>query len=190
VPLAYAAAPGGPPAYGLGDLEFGLKYRFIQETAHRPMVGLFPMLEIPTGNANRGLGNGRTWGKVPVWLEKSWGPWTTDAGGGYAVNPAPGQRSYFFGGWLLTRDFGKHLTLGGEIFAQGKSSDDIRSAAVFNLGGYVKITPNFQILFTGGHTLAGGGHTIGYLGLYWTGGFGSKPQVSGDPNFLKRILRY
>lgn len=59
--------------------------------------------------------------------------------------------------------------MGGEIFSQGKSSDDTRSFAVFNLGGFFKITPNFQILFSGGHTLAGGNHTIGYLGLYWTG---------------------
>jgi len=66
--------------------------------------------------------------------------------------------------------------LGGEIFAQGKSSDETRSFAVFNLGGFFKITPNFQILFTGGHTLAGGNHTIGYLGLYWTGDFGKGQQ--------------
>jgi hypothetical protein len=127
------------------------------------------LLEIPTGDANRGLGNGQPWGKLPLWLQKSWGPWTTYGGGGYAINPAPEQRSYYFGGWLLQRDFGERLTLGGEIFSQGKSSDDTRSFAVFNLGGLFKITPNFQILFSGGHTLAGGNHTIGYLGLYWTG---------------------
>lgn len=172
LPLAFTAPQGEPSAYGLGDMEFGLKYRFIQETDYRPMVGVFPLLEIPTGDANRGLGNGRAWGKLPLWLQKSWGPWTTYGGGGYAINPAPEQRNYSFGGWLLQRDFGERLTLGGEIFAQGKSSDDTRSFAVFNLGGFFKITPNFQILFTGGHTLAGGNHTIGYLGLYWTGEFG------------------
>ena len=65
-------------------------------------------------------------------------------GGGYAINPAPEQRNYYFGGWLLQRDFGERLTLGGEIFAQGKSNEGIRSFAVFNLGGFFKITPNFQ----------------------------------------------
>ncbi len=169
LPLAFAAPQAEPSAYGLGDMEFGLKYRFIQETDQRPMVGVFPLLEIPTGDANRGLGNGQAWGKLPLWLQKSWGPWTTYGGGGYAINPAPEQRSYYFGGWLLQRDFGERLTLGGEIFSQGKSSDDNRSFAVFNLGGLFKITPNFQILFSGGHTLAGGNHTLGYLGLYWTG---------------------
>ena len=170
-------------------MEFGLKYRFIQETDYRPMVGVFPLLEIPTGDVNRGLGNGRAWGKLPLWLQKSWGSWTTYGGGGYAINPAPEQRNYYFGGWLLQRNFGERLTLGGEIFAQGKSSDDTRSFAVFNLGGFFKITPNFQILFTGGHTLAGGNHTIGYLGLYWTGGFGKETQVHTGLQSMSSPLR-
>lgn len=184
LPLAFTAPQDKPGAYGLGDMEFGLKYRFIQETDYRPMVAVFPQLEIPTGDLNRGLGNGRAWGKLPIWLQKSWGPWTTYGGGGYAINPAPAKRNYYFGGWLLQRDFGERLTLGGEIFAQGKSSDDTRSFAVFNLGGIFKITPNFHLLFTGGHTLAGGSHTIGYLGLYWTGGFGEGRRIHTGPKSL------
>jgi hypothetical protein len=179
IPLAYASPTDASSAYGLGDIEFGLKYRFIQETDHRPMVGVFPMLEIPTGDADRGLGNGRAWWRLPLWLQKSWEPWATYGGGGYVINPAPGQRNYYFGGWLLQYDFSERLTLGGEIFAQGRSSDEIRSFAVFNLGGFFKITQNFQLLFTGGHTLAGGTHTIGYLGLYWTGGFGRRGGYHG-----------
>jgi len=179
LPLAFTAPQVGPGAYGLGDMEFGLKYRFIQEADYRPMVGVFPLLEIPTGDAGQGLGNGRVWTKLPVWLQKSWEPWTTYGGGGYAINNGEGARHYYFGGWLLQRDFGERLTLGGEIFAQGKSGDDIRSFAVFNLGGFFKITPNFQILFSGGHTLAGGDHTIAYLALYWTGGFGIKATDTG-----------
>ena len=30
----------------------------------------------------RGLGNGRAWCKIPLWIQKSWGPWTTYGGGG------------------------------------------------------------------------------------------------------------
>ncbi len=189
LPLAFTTPKDEPGAYGLGDMEFGLKYRFIQETDYRPMVGVFPLLEVPTGDANRGLGNGRAWGKLPLWLQKSWGPWTTYGGGGYAINPASGQRNYYFGGWLLQRDFGERLTLGGEIFSQGESSDDTPYFTVFNLGGFFKITPNFQILFTGGHTLAGGNNTICYLGLYWTGVFGKEQQIPTGPKFLSSPLR-
>jgi len=189
IPLAYASPSGGPNAYGLGDIEFGIKYRFIQETEHRPMVGIFPMLEIPTGNADRGLGNGRAWWRLPLWLQKSWGPWTTYGGGGYVINSAPGQRNYYFGGWLLQRDLSERLTLGGEIFAQGRSSDDTGPFAVFNLGGFFKITPNFQLLFTGGRTLAGGRHTIGYLGFYWTGGFGKEKPAQNGPKSSGPVVR-
>ncbi len=185
IPLVFASPTDAPTAYGLGDIEFGMKYRFIQETDHLPMVGVFPMLEIPTGDSEHGLGNGRAWWRLPLWLQKSWGPWTTYGGGGYAINPAPNQRNYYFGGWLLQRDFGERLTLGGEIFAQGKSSDDTGSFAVFNLGGYFKITQDFQLLFSGGHTLAGGRHTIGYLGLYWTGGLGKETRTQTEPKSLK-----
>jgi hypothetical protein len=189
VPLAFNIPQGEAGNFGKGDMEFGLKYRFIQESNYLPMVAVFPLLEIPTGEVTRGLSNGRAWGKLPIWLQKSWGPWTTYGGGGYAINPAPEQRNYCFGGWLLQRDFGEKLTLGGEIFAQGKSSDDTRSYAVFNLGGYFKITPNFQLLFTGGHSLAGGNHTIGYLGLYWTGEIGKGEQKQNGLQSLNLFSR-
>lgn len=188
IPMVYASPADAASAYGLGDIEFGVKYRFIQETDHWPMVGIFPMIEIPTGDADRGLGNGQAWWRLPLWLQKSWGAWTTYGGGGYVINPASKQRNHFFGGWLLQRDFGGRLTLGGEFFAQGKSSDDVRSFVVFNLGGLFKITPNFQLLFTGGHTLAGGRHTIGYLGLYWTGGLGKETRVHTEPKSLSPLF--
>jgi hypothetical protein len=176
IPIAYASPADGPRAYGLGDIEFGVKFRFLQETDHRPMVGVFPMVEIPSGSAERGLGNGRAWWKLPVWIQKSWGPWTSYGGGGYLINPAPGQRNYPFVGWLVQRNLGERLTLGAEIFGQGRSSDDTGAFAVVNLGGFFKITPDFQILFTAGHSVAGDRHTIGYLGLYWTGSLSKKSR--------------
>ena len=37
------------------------------------MIGTFTMFEIPTGNADKGLGVGRTWYKLPIWVQKSFG---------------------------------------------------------------------------------------------------------------------
>jgi hypothetical protein len=188
IPMAYASPADAPSAYGFGDIELGVKYRFIQERDHWPMVGIFPMIEIPTGDSSRGLGNGQAWWRLPLWLQKSWGAWTTYGGAGYAINPAPNQRNYPFGGWQLQRDLSERLTLGGEIFAQGKSSDDIRSFAVLNLGGFFKITPNFQLLFSGGRSFAGGRNTIGYLGLYWTGRLGKGTGVRTEPKALNPLF--
>ena len=45
-PLAYDSPPEGAGHYGLGDIELGAKYRFIQETNGWPQVGIFPLLEV------------------------------------------------------------------------------------------------------------------------------------------------
>ncbi len=61
------------------------------------------MIELPTVNSDKGLGNGRTWYTLPVLLQKSWGDWTTYGGGGRAFNSAHGMRDYNFGGCPLQR---------------------------------------------------------------------------------------
>ncbi|HTT56805.1 MAG TPA: hypothetical protein VMF63_06835 [Opitutaceae bacterium] len=170
VPVTRVVPSGGGVTSGLGDTELGIKYRFVHENDTTPQIGVFPMAELPTGSADRGLGNGRAWFRLPVWLQKSRGPWTTYGGGGEALNSAPGQRDYPFGGWLVQRDFGPHLTLGGEIFSQGPDTVDGRGFTVANVGGYVNFTPGFSLLFSAGRSLGGERHTIWYLGLYWTGG--------------------
>ena len=170
VPLASFTPSGGPAASGPGDTEFGIKYRFAHETAGGPQAGIFPMVELPTGAADRGLGNGRAWCRVPLWLQKSWGPWTTYGGGGYAFNSAPGRRDHAFGGWLVQRELGPRLILGGEIFAQGADSVDGRGFTVVNLGGSLAFTERFSLLFSAGRSIHGERHTLWYLSLYWTWG--------------------
>ncbi len=168
VPAAFSSMSHGPSGFGIGDVELGAKYRFIQEKGHHPQVGTFPMLELPTGNAKLGLGNGRVWGKLPLWIQKSWGPWTSYGGGGCVLNRAAGMRDYPFAGWLVQRELNKRLTLGSEIFAQGAVQTGGRSATIINSGGFYNFTPNFSLLFTAGHTVAGESHAVAYLGLYWT----------------------
>jgi hypothetical protein len=57
-PLAYDAPSSGPAHYGYGDTELGVKFRFLQETERMPQVGVFPLLEVPTGSSKDNLGNG------------------------------------------------------------------------------------------------------------------------------------
>jgi len=170
VPLVSSRPPGGPTWLGVGDVEFGIKYRFIQEEGKRPQIGIFPQLELPSGNAARGLGNGQVWARLPVWAQKSWGPWTTYGGGGYVLNRAPGMRSHALAGLLLQRELGKRLTLGGELYSEGAGSIGTRSSTVLNFGGYYNFNRNFSLLFSAGRDVAGGLHTVAYFGLYWTWG--------------------
>ncbi|HEX5399728.1 MAG TPA: transporter, partial [Verrucomicrobiae bacterium] len=168
VPMTTVGGGGESAVSGLGDIEVGVKYRFLHETRHLPQLGIFPMAELPSGDSSRGLGNGRTWYRLPLWAQKSFGPWTTYGGGGAALNTAPGQRNYPFGGWLLQRDLGPHLTLGGELFAQGADTEDDNGFAALNFGGSLNVNEHFSLLFSAGHSVAGDNHTLWYFGLYWT----------------------
>lgn len=169
-PDASISTPGAGWASGYGDTELGVKYRFVEETDACPEVATFPLAELATGSAARGLGNGKTWYRLPLWLQKSWGPWTVDGGGGVQLNSAPGERNQGFAGLLVQRDFGKYLTLGTEVFQQPADSTFGRATALANLGGYLKFTKNFNLLFSAGHSIAQQRYTVWYLGLYWTGG--------------------
>jgi len=173
---SFAPAGAGAKAFGLGDIETGIKYRFVQETKHRPMIGTFTMFELPTGDAARGLGVGKLWFKVPIWVQKSFGPWTTYGGGGITIVPADGYRNFPFAGWLVQRDIGKKITLGTEVFfhgPEGIATAHTRPATMIDLGGYYKFRdPGFQLLFCYGHTAIGQSETYAYLGLYWTWGSG------------------
>jgi hypothetical protein len=168
VPMTTVGGGGVPTASGLGDMEFGLKYRFVHETNGWPQIGIFPFAELPTGDASRGLGNGRTWFQLPLWLQKSWEPWTTYGGGGAVLNSAPGQRDHAYGGWLLQREFNKHLTLGGEMFAEGKDMANDKGFAALNFGGFYNVNEHFSLQFSAGHSVVGDVHTLWYFSLYWT----------------------
>jgi hypothetical protein len=180
-----APAGEGTRAVGLGDIETGIKLRFIQESKHRPMVGTFTMFELPTGSPAKGLGVGKIWYKVPLWAQKSFGPWTTYGGGGATVfSDSPGYKNYPFAGWLLQRDIGKKLTLGTEVFyhgAEGIGTAQTRSATLVDVGGYYKFRdPGFQLLFAYGHTAVGQSENYAYLGLYWTWGRKDAPATTTD----------
>jgi hypothetical protein len=45
-----------------------------------PQIGTFTMFEMPTGSYNKGLGVGKVWYKLPVWLQKNSGKWLFDGG--------------------------------------------------------------------------------------------------------------
>jgi len=174
----------GPTAVGLGDIEAGIKYRFVQEKKWRPMVGTFVMFELPTGSAAKGLGVGKTWYKVPIWVQKSFGPWTTYGGAGETLfNHVDGLQNFPFAGWLVQRDIGKKWTLGTEAFyhgAEGPAAAQTGSAVMLDFGGYYKFRdPGFQFLFCYGHSVAGQAENYAYMGLYWTWGKKSDKDDNG-----------
>ena len=177
--LAYDDAPGGPHAMGPGDTELGIKYRFISPGKDDwfPQVGIFPLIELPTGDAKRGLGAGYVQAFLPIWVQKDFGKWTTYGGGGYWINPGPGNRNYWFAGWLLQRQITEKLMLGGELFHTTSSAVGRRATTGFNFGGQYDFNEHNHLLFSigqGGQSFAVDASAISqhpgtyYIAYQWT----------------------
>lgn len=169
-PFAYSMPTGGSKQWGYGDTEFGMKYRFVQETKNTPQVGIFPLIEAPTGSASRGLGNGHAQYFLPVWIQKSFGDWTTYGGGGFWHNTAPGARDHWFFGWQAQKAVSKSLTLGGEVFYQTADTVGGNNHTGFNIGGIYDFNEGHHFLFSIGSDVAGSSLGTMYVAYQWTFG--------------------
>ncbi|HET9149199.1 MAG TPA: hypothetical protein VFO61_01860 [Alphaproteobacteria bacterium] len=174
-PLAFDKPADSGTKIGPGDAEFGFKYRFIQggENDWWPDVAIFPAVDVPTGDEERGLGTGHTHVFLPVWLGKDFGNWTTYGGGGYWNNPGAGDKNYWFAGWLLQRQVTKALALGGELFHQTADTEDGKASTGFNVGAIYDFSDDYHLLISAGRGIRNIPTTNEfsyYLGLLWTFG--------------------
>jgi hypothetical protein len=167
LPMNYDYSGRHGSAYGYASTEFGIKYRFVQETESTPQVGTFPILEIPTVKNNE-FSNGETKIFLPVWLQKSWGKLTTYGGAGYWINPGANNKNWIFSGWEIQYDFSDVITLGGEFYYHTADSKTTNSETGFNLGGSINPSAKFHFIFSFGHTLTNDNTFTSYLGLLWT----------------------
>ena len=188
----YAPGGTGTSAFGLTDMELGVKYGFIKQTKRRPQIGSFTMFEIPTGNSTKGLGVGRVWYKLPIWVEKEFGPWSLCGGMGYTVVPQTGYDNFLYGGFLVKREINEKLELSAELFSharEGFAAAQTQASTMIDAGGYYHFkSPGLQLLFAYWHSIAGQTENYGYLGLYKTWGkdrgTGRKSTAGAMPNPL------
>jgi hypothetical protein len=176
--LAWDHPENRPGMVGLGDTELGAKYRFITTGARDwwPQVGVYPLLELPSGDAHRNLGAGYVQAFLPVWLRKDFGKWTTTGGGGYWINPGPGNLNYWFAGWLLQRQVTANLELGVEVFHTTANMIGRSETTAFTVSGHYKLSEHYHLLFSagrGGLSFAVDAEQVTdpvtyYLGFQWT----------------------
>jgi len=173
VPFVNNFAPNQPATHGFGDVELGAKYKLFDETKHRPEIGVFPFVELPAGDASRGLGVGSTWYRVPLWLKKGFGNWNIYGGGGGVFAHGNGYHNSQFVSGLLQRKLSEKLTLGGELFGHGEeiaAPQGIPRSILANFGGFYSFTDHFQFLFAAGHSVVWNPETYTYVAAYWTWG--------------------
>jgi hypothetical protein len=165
-PLGYVKTESGRH-YGYMDTELGLKYRFINED-NGLQAGVFPLVELPTGEKEKQLGNGKLQAFLPVWIQKSWGKFTTYGGAGFWYNPGQGNKNWVFAGWECQYDFSKTVTLGAELYYHTADTKDGPADAGFNVGGYINFSKQNHILFAVGHSLKVENVVTGYVGYQLT----------------------
>ncbi|MGB7567782.1 MAG: hypothetical protein WBM07_07975 [Chitinivibrionales bacterium] len=155
VPLFLNHPSTGKTAYGPGDIEFGLKCRLVNEAKAVPQISTFPVIEIPTGNVAKHLGSGNVQFFLPLWLQKTWNPWTTYCGGGYLANTTSNRENSLFLGWEGQRDISEIVTIGAEIFSTIFQSENQENDFAFNIGTIVNLNDNHHFLFSAGRDIIG-----------------------------------
>jgi hypothetical protein len=175
MPMAYAKPKGLPFQFGPGDIEFGIKVKFVGETRSRPQIGTFPHIDLPAGSPARGLGSGYIQIFLPIWLQKSWGAWTTYGGGGYWINPGPGNKNYWALGWEVQRDLSKWITVGAEITSNSPKAVGETGETGFNLGALLSVGKGQTLMVSAGRDFHGPNRFFAYVAYYKTWG----PQSQG-----------
>jgi len=165
IPVVHEQRSDGTRNQGLGDLQVGFKYRFVQEGDAMPQIAIYPQVQAPTGREQAGLGSGHWRLYLPVLFQKSFGPWTTYGGPGWWRNPGEGNRNYATFGWQVQRSFGESLSVGAEVFHQGADTLDGTASTTFNIGFIRALGPRLAVLGTVGRVFHGEtGHQV-YLGV-------------------------
>ncbi len=169
-PLAFDAPKGETSYAGYGDTEIGAKYRFVEQSKIAPDIGVFPLVEIPTGNSSKGLGNGKAQFYLPLWLQKDISNWTIYGGTGYWINPGVGNKDWDFSGIMVQYNFSDDFFLGAELFHQTPSSVYTPDNTGIHIGGGIPVVKDTQILWScdAGNGITAYKHFSYYLGLYRT----------------------
>ncbi len=169
-PLNLSAPKQGASHYGYGDTKVGVKYRFVRETESLPTIGIYPKITLPSGNPDKGLGNGMWFGTFPLLLQKQWRALKITVAAGYGINRAKTKKNYPYGGAIIQWQFTRNFMLGHEFYAEGRKSQSEGARLIYNFGGSYFFTPHTSILFSVGHNICGSKKFIGYLGYGYTWG--------------------
>lgn len=179
-PIVWVKPPGAPAQIGYGDTEIGAKIRLIVEGPSVPQISVYPLFEIPTGDSSRGLGNGRPQVFLPLWVQKSVGPWTAYGGGGYWINPGAGNRDWWYTGAVVQRQLVEGFALGAEIYHGTPRQEGLQGDTRFNVGLVVDLSSLHHVLVSAGHAI-GANAVQGYVAWQLTFGPGGEAR-SGTPN--------
>lgn len=146
----------GENSHGPGDTQLGVKYRLTPASQPEDawMISVYPLLNLPTGDASRNLGAGASSLYLPVWFQTTREQWTFYGGSGYWVNYGANSRNAWAGGWVALYQFTPRLQFGGEVFGETAQTIEGQGTIGFNLGGNYQLAREYSLLFSVGKGLA------------------------------------
>ena len=151
VPWVILNEKGADAKSGLGNSEFGIKYRFLDETTHSVSMSIYPQFSFnnPTSSDERGLVDSGTEFLLPFQIARHVGPVELGLELGYALKQHE-KDEWIYGlaaAWPLTERF----ELLGEVYGVA-TTDFEEDTLVFNLGGVHEVHENVNLLFSAGRS--------------------------------------
>jgi len=154
LPLSFSHAPGEGWTSGSGDVELGVKYRFLENQKHGVSAAIFPRAILPTAAHSP---DERTRFLLPMWVGKDFAGGTgVFGGGGYTINPGSGNRDFWQAAIAVTHDLTKKVSVGAEITRQGPDTLGSGPQTRVGLGTIVQLSDHYALLLSGGPTWTDG----------------------------------
>jgi hypothetical protein len=102
------------------------------------------------------LGGDRARLLLPLWVQKDVGKTSLFGGGGYEINPGPGNKNFWQAGVAVTHDFTDRLSLGAEVYWQSADTRGGGDTSGVDIGLIHKLGGAYSLLLAGGPTFGGG----------------------------------
>lgn len=148
LPLSFSHAPLEGWRSGTGDVELGVKYRFFHDEARGLSAAIFPRSILATAAHSAGE---KTRFLLPVWIGKDFsGGTSVFGGGGYLINPGPGNRDFWQAAVAVTQDLGRSVSIGAEITEQGADTPGGTAQTRIGIGSVIRLSGHHALLFSGG----------------------------------------
>ena len=158
LPLSFSHDPVEGWQAGAGDVELGVKYRFLHDEKTGFSAAIFPRVILPTARHSPGE---KTRFLLPLWLAKDFqGGTSLFGGGGYMINPGAGNRDFWQASIAVTQDVSKSVSVGAEINREGSGTIAGTARTRAGVGSIITLTEHGSLLLSGGPTWAD--HRTGY----------------------------
>jgi len=160
LPLVYDAPAFGADTFGIGNIELAAKFKFLHQDTAGADVAFFPRVFLPTISAQAGEHHASL--LLPVFVERTWGDWSTFGGGGCTLNRGGDSEDFCQVGWVVTRQVMPALNLGVEVYHQGADTKGGKASTGVGVGAIYDLNDNYHLMASFGPGIQNAAETNRY----------------------------